>query len=287
MRSIVITLALAAMAGTASAQLAGVNGVHMVYGNGFNGWSSTIATPSATLADIHLTETIPANSTPSGDFANRHFGFLSDDGGASNYAYDGTSSFSITYRHRMMNSTSPTLPGGNNNTMEGGLWFLQGGAQNPYDDGGVFTISNRTMFVGGMGAGFSILAEGNGSNAGFPPLTAGGWYQVRFDYFAPGALGAGSVASYQASYLDETAGNFRISNLTTWDQGNPPGSASHAGGLAAGTAIGFRFQDIPVAGVDNSFDGEYQNITIGAVVPAPSAAGALALVGLAGLRRRR
>lgn len=282
MRSIVISLALAAMAGTASAQLAGVNGIHMVYGNGFNGWSSSINTSSSTLADIHLQETIPANSTPSGDFANRHFGFLSSDGGATSYAYDGTSSFSITYRHRMMNSTTPTLPGGNNNTMEGGLWFLQGGESHPYDDGGVFTISNRTMFVGGMGAGFSILAEGNGSNPGFPPLTAGAWYDVRFDYWAPGALGAGSLASYQASYTDESTGVSRISNLTTWDQGG-----SFAGGLTAGTVIGFRFQDIPVAGVDNSFDGEYQNITIGAVVPAPSAAGALALVGLAGLRRRR
>ncbi|MBY0309393.1 MAG: hypothetical protein K2Q09_11675, partial [Phycisphaerales bacterium] len=251
-------------------------------GNGFNGWSSNINTISSTLNDLHVQETIPANSTPSGDFANRHFGFLSTDGGASAYAYDGTSSFSISYRHRMVNSTTPTLPGGNNNTMEGGLWFLQGGVNNPYDDGGVFTVSNRTMFVGGMGAGFSLLAEGNGSNVNFPPLTAGGWYDVRFDYWAPGALGAGSPASYQVSYLDETTGNYRISNLTSWDQGG-----AFATGLQPGTAIGFRFQNVPVAGVDNNFDGQYTNIVVGAVVPAPSAAVGMAVIGLAGLRRRR
>lgn len=284
MRSIVITLALAATAGTASAQLAGVNGLHMVYGNGFNGWTSTITTTNNGLAGVRLQESIPADSDHSqGDFANRHFAFFSSDGGATNYSYDGTSSFSVVYRHQLLHSTTPTLPNGNSNTTEGGLWFLPGGLANPYDDGGVFHISNGTAFVGGMGAGFSLLNEGNGSNPpAHLPLTPGSWVTFRFDYWAPGALGAGSLASYQASSLDESNGAFHISPLTTWD----PGS-SHPDGLPAGTLIGMRFQDIPVAGVDNSFSGEYQNIVIGAVVPTPASASMIALGGLVALRRRR
>lgn len=282
MRSIVITLALAATAGTASAQLAGVNGLHMVYGNGFNGWTSNITTVNNGLAGVRLQETVPADSDHSqGDFANRHFAFFSTDGGATNYTYDGTSSFSVTYRHRMSNTTNPTLPNGGNGT-EGGLWFLQGGITHPYEDGGIFSINNGTAFVGGMGAGFSILAEGNGSNPSAPALTINGWYTERFDYWAPGALGAGSLASYQASVLDETSGRYHISNLTTWDQGS-----SWPGGLLPGTVIGMRFMNIPVLGVGNNFDGEYSDIVIGAVVPTPASASLLAIGGLAALRRRR
>ncbi len=46
------------------------------------------------------------------------------------------------------------------------------------------------------------------------------------------SCGAGSLASYQASVLDETSGRFHISNLTTWDQGS-----SWPGGLLPGTVI--------------------------------------------------
>ncbi len=281
MRSIVITLALAASAGTASAQLAGVNGLNMVYGNGFSGFPSSTTLNNNGLAGVRLQETIGNDAPGGGDFANRSFAFLSSDGGATPYMYDGVSSFSITYRHRMAHSTDPVLPNGSNNT-EGGLWFLQGGVTHPYDDGGIFTTAGGTAFVGGMGAGFSLLAEGNGSNASFPALTQNGWYTVRFDYFAPNALGAGSLASYQASILDESSGNYRISNLTSWDQGS-----SWPTGLQAGTAIGFRFQNVPVLGVGNYFDGEYAGITIGAVVPTPASMGLLALGGLTAMRRRR
>jgi hypothetical protein len=283
MRSIVISLALAATAGTASAQLAGVNGLHMVYGNGFNGWTSSITTTNNGLAGVRIQETVPADSDHSqGDFANRHFAFFSTDGGTTNYTYDGTSSFSVTFRHRLDHSTTPTLPNGSNST-EGGLWILQGGIANPYDDGGLFHGSNGTAFVGGMGANFQLLNEGNGSNPpAHLPLTPAGWVTMRFDYWAPGALGAGSVASYQASTLDETTGSFHITPLTTWDVGS-----SHPNGIEPGSVIGLRFVDIPVLGVGNSFDGEYNNIVIGAVVPTPASAGVLALGGLVALRRRR
>lgn len=284
--ALISSFVLAAVAGTASAQLAGINGYSMNYGNGFShfpGSSISVngggAAASAPFGNISVNESIDANQV--GAFANRHFAFFSSDGGASPYAYDGVSSFSVTYRHRMSNTVTPPLSGGTN-TAEGGLWFLQGGAANSFNDGGIFTVSNRTMFVGGMGAGFGLLAEGNGSNANRPPLTAGGWYTVRFDYWAPGALGAGSLASYQASVLDESTGNFQITPLTSWDQGS-----SWPTGLQAGTAIGFRFQHAPVVGRDNAFSGEYTNVVIGAVVPTPAAMSVLALGGLAALRRRR
>ncbi len=285
MRSIVITLAVAALAGTASAQLP-VNGIHIEYGNGFNGWTSTTNTTNNGLAGFRIQENIGPNTDHSdGDFANRNFGFLSADNGATSYTYDGTSSFSISYRHRMAASNSPTVPGGSANT-EGGLWFLQAGA--PFDDGGVFTVNTaRTAFVGGMGAGFSILAEGNGSNPNALPFTTNGWLSVRFDYWAPGALGAGSLASYQCSFLDETSGNYHLTPVTAWDQGNPAGSATFATGLQVGTLIGFRQQNVPLIGLDNNFDAEYVDIRIGAVVPTPASAGVLALGGLVALRRRR
>jgi hypothetical protein len=278
-----MSLALAGLAGTASAQLAGVNGLHMVYGNGFNGFpTATRVTTNNGLAGVRLQETIAANTPPTGDFANRSFAFFSADGGASNYTYDGTSSFSVTFRMHLSNVTNPVLPNGTNNT-EGGLWFLPGGEAAPYDDGGLFVGANGTAFMGGVGAGFSLLNEGNGSNPpDHLPLTHGAWVSLRFDYFAPGALGAGSLASYQASTYDESNGAFHISQLTSWD----PNSA-YPNGLPAGTLIGLRFQNQPLVGIDNFFDDEYQNIVIGQVIPAPSAAGALALVGLAGLRRRR
>ncbi|MFT3684685.1 MAG: hypothetical protein QM783_07095 [Phycisphaerales bacterium] len=285
MRSIVMSLALAGLAGTASAQLAGVNGIHVVYGNGFNGWTSTTNTTNNGLAGFRIQENIsPTTDHSDGDFANRNFGFLSADAGATTYSYDGTSSFSITYRHRMAVSNSPVLPNGGAST-EGGLTFLQGGEGHPYEDGGIFSLYNGTSWVGGMGANFSILAQSDPNNPQSitnPGLTVGGWATYRFDYWAPGALGPGSLASYQASVLDETTGNFRISSLTSWDQGS-----SWPGGLLAGTAIGFRMQNVPVLGLDNNFDAQYSNIVIGAVVPTPASAGALALVGLAGFRRRR
>lgn len=282
MRTVCMSLFVAALAGTASAQLAGVNGLHMVYRNGFDNWTSTITTVNNGLAGVSLSENIPADSVGQNQmFSNRHFAFLSADSGASSYTYDGTSSFSISYRHRMTNSTTPTLPGGNNNTMEGGLWFLQGGESHPFDDGGIFTISNRTVFVGGMGADFSLIAEGNGSNPSFPPFTTpGGWYSVRMDYWAPGMLDAG--AHYQVTFSDETTGHSVTTPLRGWDAGS-----SFPNGLIAGTVIGFRWQDAPVQGVSNNFFGEYSNIVIGAVVPTPASASLLALGGLVALRRRR
>lgn len=288
MRTVIASIGLVLVAGTASAQLAGVNGYAMGYGNGFNHFPGSVisvngggAAASAPLGNISLSETVDANQV--GPFANRHFAFFSSDNGATPYAYDGVSSFSVTYRHRLTNSVSPPLPGGNNNTAEGGLWFIQGGAGDPFNgSGGIFTVSNGTAFVGDMGAGFSLLAEGNGSNPNRPAMTSGGWHRFRFDYFAPGALGVGSLASYQVSMFNETTGTFVISNTTAWDQGS-----SWPTGLQAGAAIGFRFQHAPVVGRDNSFMGEYADVVIGAVVPAPASASLLAVGGLLALRRRR
>lgn len=279
-KSVLAVSAVAMFAGSAFAQIAGINGFNYNEFNGFNHFPGSVRTWSSTgTSAVGLHETI--GNTEVGPFANRHFAFVSTDGGANPYAYDGVSSFSVQYTVQFAHGTTPVLPTGTN-TSEAGLWFLQGGPANSFDDGGTWVITNGTSFTGGMGAGFSLLAEGNGSNPSFPPLSGSGPYVMRFDYWAPGALGPGSLASYQSSLMDMGNGNFRISPLTAWDQGS-----SWPTGLQAGTAIGFRFQNIPVVGLDNSFDTQYTNIVFGAPVPTPGAAALFGIAGLAGLRRRR
>jgi|GEM_PF-564332 len=182
-------------------------------------------------------------------FANTHMLWFSNDGGASPATIDGTVSFGMRVRARIQ-TNHPTGPGAPINS-ETGFWFqnprTNHGGNNYTDKGGVWLITNGTSFVGGAGMDYVLLGEGSDSvNFYAPPLyTAGGWAQMSFTYFAPGAISPGSPAAWEASVLDESSGRLR----STGRRGFTPIPGSSENGFNPGTKFGIRFQSQVYASV--------------------------------------
>lgn len=243
----------------------GVNGGPL----GPSGASPASAQPGISGISLH------ENFAPltSGGFANKHVAFFSTDNGATPYALAAGESFRVDFDLQI--SRDP-LDGANT---EAGIWFHPSGS--PTDgsnDGGLWVISNRTVFCGGMSANFALLGEGNGSNPNFPPLyTPGGVAHVAFVYNAPGLLGP--IASYQCIVTDVASGRTVTTPTTTWDF-----AGTGNNGLPVGSLVGFRFQNSRVPIVGNDMTTTYSNVQI---IPAPGAAAVLGLAGVFGLRRRR
>lgn len=219
-----------------------------------------------------------------GNFANRHLAFFSNDGGATEYALQNNQGFRVNYRMRLA-TTGPTGVGSPINS-EGGFWI-----HNPrvneqgntfIDEGGLFTVTNGTVFVGGAGMGFSLLGEGGFNNPNVPPLyTAGGLADVSFIYNAPGD--AGALASYRVIFTDQTSGR-------TVDTGDRPfapiiiNNVPTENGFNNGAVIGFRFQHSRNPLIQTDIDHQIGLISI---IPAPSAAAVMGLGLLVAGRRRR
>jgi hypothetical protein len=285
--SVLTVAAVAALAGSAFAQITNANGYSMSYRNGFASFpGSTVSVNGggapasvAGVSSLTIRDSVTANDV--GDFANRHLAFFSTDGGATPYALQAGESFSIGGDMRITNSAF--VLGGVNRTptVEGGPFLLPTG--NPFPDGGMWVINNRTVFTAGAGSQFALLGEGNGSNPNFPPLyTPGGWGTFRYSYFAPGAISAGSPAGYQGSFTDWTSGVTVTTPLMGFDAGG-----EFPNGLPAGTLVNLRMMLVPIVGLDQFGQIEYQNIVVSGLIPTPASASLLAIGGLVALRRRR
>jgi len=296
MKSVVSTLAVAALAGSAMAQIGSINGFQLRAFENFNGGQAIHGTASfngnplapgnlavaGTGGMYSLTDNYPQFEP---GFANRHLMWASNDGGNTAYQLQAGESFRISACFRVTaNAGYPTGPGSPANS-ETGIWFANPRLDNnnmPFtDEGGVWLITNGTSFSGGAGMDFFLFGEGNGNpNPPRPPIyTAGGVAEVVYSYYAAGYFGPGSAPAYEATVRDLTSG-------ITVSSGLKPFFADGQGqvGLNPGTLIGFRYQNQIFPAIDNSITGDVFNISI---IPGPGAAALMGLGVLAAARRRR
>jgi hypothetical protein len=295
MRICLSVLAVAALAGTATAQLTATNGYQLRAFENFGGGQAVHGTASFNGSAVlpgniavplgpsyAMTDNYPALEP---GFANRHLLFTSTDGGATAYQLQAGESFRMSATFRIApNAGYPVGPGAPANS-EAGFWFVNpriGGGGTPFnDEGGIWLITNGTSFAGGAGMDFFLFGEGNGApNPPRPPIyTAGGEATATYEYFAANYFGPGSAPGYVATVTDLTSGISVTSGLK-------PFFADDAGqiGLNPGTLIGFRYQHQIFPASDNQITTTISGISI---IPTP---GALALLGMGGLlaaRRRR
>ncbi len=276
-------IALAALAGVAGSAFGGVTNA-----NAFNvqlrNWNDY---PSSNiLPDIAPNQTsharIVENMNPPGTgdpqkFANRHFAYLSEDGGATKLSMKNNESFKISYTMRMNSNIDndgsgqlwPQQP-------EGGIFFGNDRGGGWIDEGGIFVVGNGTVFVGGANQKFSLIGEHNNGTDAFKK---GDLLRMSYTYYAPGA--AGPIAQYVVQFENLTSG-FSKTVGNTFDMGDP----ANPNGFNDGSWVGFRWQHTRNPLVDGSTvnDIEYGDIQI---VPAPAGFALLGLGGLIAGRRRR
>lgn len=301
MKTIVSTMAVALLAGAASADINSINALNFNSYESFRNPGAVIpstviytdsngpslvapvfnGSSASPLAGNHrLNETFPAGT---GGFANRHMLWASDNGGASPYQLQLGESFRISACF-VINTNHPTGISAPINS-ETGIWIHNprvNEAGVPFiDEGGVWAITNGTSFSGGAGQGFFLYGEGGFNNPANPPIIfTGDLIEQTYEYLAPNHPAAGGVAQYRATVTNVTRG---ISRTSPWlGFGSIPGSGEN--GLNAGTTFGFRFQNQVFPIQDTITSTDIFNVSI---IPAPSAAALMGLGLLAAGRRRR
>ncbi|MBL8875200.1 MAG: VPLPA-CTERM sorting domain-containing protein [Phycisphaerae bacterium] len=268
-RGLFAVVALAGAAATASAGVTNANAFNVQLRNWNDFPGSTITPDIAPNQTSHarITENMGPN-TPG--FANRHFAYLSEDGGTSKLGMAKAESWKISYKMKInsnIDNGGPIFP----QQPEGGLFFFNDRGGGWIDEGGIFVVGNGTVFVGGAGQKFSLIAEGAIS----PAFQKGDVLSMSYTYYAPGAMGA--LAAYIVQFDNLTSG-FSKTVVNTFD--------ADPNGFNDGSAIGFRWQHTRNPLVDGGTvnDIEYYDI---AIVPSPAGASLLALGGLIAARRRR
>lgn len=296
-------------AGQALAGIASINGMSMTTRN-FNDFPNSIGTyqndsnpavpfpagPNGhisigTLAGEHkVNELLQAG----GNFANRHLMFFSSDGGATSHGFNLTDTFTASARVRVR--TTEMLWSIGTRSIEAGFWAHvprrnDNNGNNYTDEGGFFATTNGTTFMGGAGLPFYLAGEGGWPNPNVPPFFTGatqtdgsveGYMDQTFMYQPPDGLGSNAfvrmIVTDGVSGVTKDSGWLEMFNSV--DQ-----FGDNGGWWNPGTQFGFRIQNAPQA----EFNDTQVNVTISniSIIPAPGAAGALALAGLAGLRRRR
>jgi hypothetical protein len=231
--------------------------------------------PGGPIAGSHVVREVYPQFTPG--FANRHMLWFSNNNGATAYQLQAGESFRIRacFTTRTNHATGIGAPFNS----ETGIWIhaprVNDEGQNYIDEGGVWLITNGTSFAGGITQDFTLFGEGGFNNPNSPPIYfPGDVVEVDYIYHAPGALGPGSGAKYEASVYNVTRNIFVQS-----------GVKNVALPLTPGTTLGFRFQNQidPAISTDTTHDAF--NISI--AIPAPGAMTLLGLGGLIATRRRR
>lgn len=292
MKMLLGVCAIAAFAGSALAQVSSVNALNFNTYENFRNPASLIpstltlnggpAAPfvyngsqPAALAGNHNVREVYAPTTPG--FANRHMLWFSNDNGNTAYQLQAGESFRV---RACFTTTTNHLTGiGAPFNSETGLWIhaprVSDTGVNFIDEGGLWLISNGTSFTGGIAQPFHLFGEGGFSNPSSPPIYGiNEVVEIEYIYHAPGALGPGSRAAYEASVFNVTRNIFNQSGVKLFDAP-----------LTAGTTIGFRAQNQVQPNIMTDTNHNIFNVSI--AVPAP---GSLALLGLGGLvatRRRR
>jgi hypothetical protein len=284
--------AVAALAGSALGQISSANGLNFNTYENFRNPASLITSTltlnggapapfvyngsqAAALAGNHAVREVYPQFTPG--FANRHMLWLSNDGGASAYQLQAGESFRL--RACFTTNTNHASGIGAPINSETGIWIhaprVSDTGVNYIDEGGLWLISNGTAFSGGISSQFHLYGEGGFNNPASPPIYGlNEVVEVEYIYHAPGALGAGSPAAYEASVFNVTRNLFSQSGVKTL------GAA-----LTPGTTVGFRAQNQVQASIQTDTTHDIFNISVS--VPAPSSLALLGLGGLIAARRRR
>jgi hypothetical protein len=204
-----------------------------------------------------------AFGTP-GNFANKHVAYFSNDGGATKARTVASESFELSF---CVNLSAPA----GQPRKEAGIDFAtprQFNNDPPFvDEGQLLIASDGEVAVFGSTLPFT----GFGNNA----YTLGTTALVTFTYYAPGDLG--SQAAYRLIFQDAVNGTFD-SGFKFW--GVEPDGIN---GLTNAT-MGFKAQNQRNPFINDSSKIVYDCAKI---VPAPGAAGMLALAGVFAARRRR
>ncbi|MCX5691383.1 MAG: PEP-CTERM sorting domain-containing protein [Planctomycetota bacterium] len=262
MRS-VFGFAVLAVAGSAFAvDMSTVNGFK--YEKLWNDFPTAAATVTNSFPSFGVREEFAAGTV--GNFANKHVGWLSNDGGASRISNNYFQSWTLSFNVNIGTAFDQTAP-----RREAGIEVHN--PRNPVfggytDEGQVLIASDGEVAV--FGGAMPFTGMGN-------VYTLGTTAAVTFEYFAPGAVDA-TKGAYRLTFVDAVTGS-HSSGLKIWgDEGDL------LYGLNNGASIGLKAQNQRNPLIPDFSDIQYSNVS---VVPAPAS---LALVGLAGLvvsRRRR
>ncbi len=199
-----------------------------------------------------------------GNFANKHIGWLSNDGGASRLELTPSQSWTMEFDVRIQ------APFGQPRK-EAGVEVHNPRPNNvpPYtDEGQILIASDGEVAV--FGAVMPFTGFGNA-------YTLGETAHVKWQYFAAGTADP-TLAGYRLIFTDPVTG-VHDSGLKLWGV-----ETDGTNGFNLGTVMGLKAQNTRNPRIADSSDITYNNFS---VVPAP---GAIALIGLAGLaagRRRR
>ncbi len=253
-------------AGMAAADPTTINGV-VVQTRVFNDFgNSTLNVTNNFPASVQIQEGpfgVPTSQTP---FANKHRARLSNDGGATPYAFQNQEGWDMRVDFRLAADA-------NGNPKEGALEILVPLVNNddpqnpiPYVDEGRFLVkSNGEVAIFGGTMPFHSF--------GFS-YTPGTTVELRMIYTpGDGVINSGQQATIQYGF------NGQLSPVYMWGD-------SRTDGFTDGTNLAYVLQNSPIGGLgmNQTVVGEWSNFRI---VPAPGAAALLGLAGLVGLRRRR
>jgi uncharacterized protein (TIGR03382 family) len=264
-------LALAATAGVASADMLSVNAYQMnvrVF-NDFpdtnltvNGVSQPVpATYPLAWGPLHINEQFAQGAA--GNFANKHIGYFSSDGGATPATTNVGQNFTLSF-DVLMTAGDPTT------RKEAGIEIHQPRPILGYtDEGQVLIASDGEVAVFGATLPFTGF--------GSPTYTIGTTAHVQFNYFAPGTVDP-TLGAYQLIFTDAVTG-VHDSGYKIWGNAEPDGIVGMTDAL-----VGLKLQNQRNPFIADSCDVVYSNVSI---VPTPGAMTLLGLAGLAISRRRR
>lgn len=197
-----------------------------------------------------------------GNFANKHVGWLSNDGGATRFQNNYWQSWELNFTVKI------EAPAGQPRK-EAGIEIHNPRPRLGYtDEGQVLIASDGEVAVFGGVMPFTGL--------GFI-YTLGTTATVKFEYFAPGAVDA-IKGAYRLTFTDAVTG-MHSSGLKLW--GN---ESDGLYGFNDGAMFGFKAQNQRNPFIDDFSTMTYNGISI---IPSPSALAVFGLAGIAAGRRRR
>jgi hypothetical protein len=218
---------------------------------------NTYAIPAGPL---HINEQFPQGTT--GNFANKHVGWISTDGGATNFGTSQFQSWSMSFNVNLNAAAGSPRK-------EAGIQFNQPRPGLGYtDEGQLLIASDGEVAVFGATMPFT----------GFGPTayTLGTTAQVTFSYFAPG-IHDPTKGAYQLIFVDAVTG-LHDSGIKIWGT-EPDGIVGFNN-----ASLGFKLQNQRNPFTNDFGDALYSNVSI---VPSPAGLALLGLAGLGAARRRR
>jgi len=229
----------------------------------FNDFPGTTLVTTNAYPSLRFNESFEQGAV--GNFANKHVGFLSNDGGTTRFQNNYWQSWELNFTVKIDTAFGQGQP-----RKEAGI-----DVRNPRprlgftDEGQVLIASDGEVAVFGGVMPFTGLGN---------VYTLGTTAAVKFEYFAPGQVDP-TVGAYRLTFTDAITG-LHSSGIKLWGSGEPDGLF----GFNDGAEFGLKAQNTRNPQIADSSDITYGGVSI---VPAPAS---LALLGLGGLvvgRRRR